>query len=225
MKKQWSLITLVYFFFIYFLVWFSWGFIDWYSAGVLSNLESHTVFFFFEEVFDSSLIIFLILYIFKKWTVKLEDVGVVTNHLVKNIFMGVLLGVFLGVIMFYINEFMISQFGEGLIEHYLVRAIKEAKGGLSLSLLALIACVFVPVSEELLYRGFVYNIFKRNFRRLSLAIIITALVFIVLHINPVWFPSLFLISIGLTMLYEYTGSLIGPIVAHSVINGMVFIVK
>lgn len=225
MKKQWSIRVLFYFFFIYFLVWFIWGFIDWYSAGILNDLESYTLFFFFEEVFDSLLIIFLILYIFKKWTVKLKDVGIVTNHLVKNIFIGMLLGLFLSEILFYINVFMISQFGEGPIEHYLVKAIREAKGGLALSLFALIACVFVPVSEELLYRGFVYNVFKRNFRRLSLAIIITALVFIILHINPVWFPSLFLISIGLTILYEYTGSLIGPIVAHSVINSMVFIIK
>jgi membrane protease YdiL (CAAX protease family) len=86
-----------------------------------------------------------------------------------------------------------------------------------------IAVLEVPLLEETVFRGFLY----RAFRRCSgpaLAIPISALLFALAHV-PDWpqMPALFVLGIGLAYLYERSGSLVTPIVFHTVFNGWTFL--
>lgn len=90
--------------------------------------------------------------------------------------------------------------------------------------MAVVFAGFVPIGEELLFRGFLYNWMKRVIRR-SWAIFFTAFLFALVHFsagqgiaNLIILPSLFVLSWTLTFLYERTGSLWAPIGLHMVFN-------
>lgn len=91
---------------------------------------------------------------------------------------------------------------------------------------AMSLAVIVPIGEELLFRGFLYNWFKNVMRR-DFAIILTALLFAVIHYstaqgvaNLVILPPLFVLAWALTFLYEKTETLFAPIALHMTFNGV-----
>jgi membrane protease YdiL (CAAX protease family) len=80
------------------------------------------------------------------------------------------------------------------------------------------AAVFlIPVAEELLFRGVLYPSFKQSFGRRR-ALWISAVLFGVVHFNLMTFLPLTVLGLLLAWLYERTGNLLAPIVAHSAFN-------
>jgi membrane protease YdiL (CAAX protease family) len=93
-----------------------------------------------------------------------------------------------------------------------------------LVLSAALTCVVAPVSEELLFRGFIFTAL-RNWRGTMPAAVITGLLFGAVHIGSA--PLLDLVPLaglgfGLCLLYRYTGSLYPCIVTHSLNNSIAF---
>jgi membrane protease YdiL (CAAX protease family) len=89
-----------------------------------------------------------------------------------------------------------------------------------LAAVLLAVALLVPVAEEVLWRGFAYRAFRQRYSRLAAAAC-TSAIFAAFHFNLVGFPSLFVIGMGLVLLYERTGSLVTPISAHATINSMI----
>ena len=83
--------------------------------------------------------------------------------------------------------------------------------------LSLSAVVVAPLTEELLLRGFFYATLRRYIGPLG-AIVLSALVFSLLHGYAFGFLALFLIGFLLSYLYERTGSLVASICAHAANN-------
>jgi membrane protease YdiL (CAAX protease family) len=87
-----------------------------------------------------------------------------------------------------------------------------------------LTCVVAPISEEFLFRGFIFTAL-RNWRGTFPAAVITGLLFGGVHAGSA--PVLDLVPLaglgfGLCLLYRYTGSLYPCIVTHSLNNSIAF---
>jgi hypothetical protein len=88
--------------------------------------------------------------------------------------------------------------------------------------LGLVTIALVPVAEEALFRGVLYPWIKQaGFPRLALWV--TSIGFAAIHLNMVSFVPLLVFALLLTYLYEKTGNLIAPIVAHGLFNALNFL--
>lgn len=88
-------------------------------------------------------------------------------------------------------------------------------------LIALSTIVLAPIAEEMLFRGLLYPALKQAGHPL-IAIYGVSLLFGVIHINLVAALPLAFFGVILTILYEITGNLFAPIIAHSLFNLMNF---
>lgn len=80
-----------------------------------------------------------------------------------------------------------------------------------------IAAIAAPITEELLFRGCLYGFLRQSIGRAA-AIILSSLVFALIHAHPATIPALVVFAIGLALLYEATGTLWAPILSHSLFN-------
>ena len=90
-------------------------------------------------------------------------------------------------------------------------------GPLAFVVLGISAVVVAPITEEILFRGFLYSTMRRYLGPLG-AITLTALGFSLLHNYAFGALSLFVIGFLLGYLYERTGSLVASIAAHAANN-------
>ncbi len=79
------------------------------------------------------------------------------------------------------------------------------------------SCLLIPAAEELLYRGVVYKRMRAVFG-VRLAIILSALLFGLMHGNLVQFLYAGLLGLLLAYLLERTGSVWAPVLAHIAAN-------
>jgi membrane protease YdiL (CAAX protease family) len=81
----------------------------------------------------------------------------------------------------------------------------------------LLATLFAPFWEEMVFRGIVYPWLKSKVSQ-KYALILSALLFASIHNHlPAFFP-LALFGLALALVYEYTGSLVSSIVLHALFN-------
>ena len=82
--------------------------------------------------------------------------------------------------------------------------------------------VVAPVTEEVLFRGLILRGFLANYSKRS-AILLSALLFAVMHTNPWQFISTFVAGVVLAWLLIETGSLLPCLFAHAVANGTAYL--
>ena len=101
-----------------------------------------------------------------------------------------------------------------------------AAGQLSASLAVGLICygIISPLAEELVFRGIVYNELKRSYR-LPLAMLISALLFGLYHMNPVQGGYGFIMGLLLAYLYEYFGIFLWPVLVHMLANSLAYILS
>lgn len=83
------------------------------------------------------------------------------------------------------------------------------------------AILLAPVAEEILFRGILYPTLKQSGHP-TLALWVTSLLFASCHMNLLTFLPLTLLALVLTWLYEKTGNLLTPILAHVIFNSINF---
>lgn len=106
-------------------------------------------------------------------------------------------------------------------EQQAVQVVHMAVTFYSRAILGVITVLLAPVAEELLFRGILYPAIKRaGFQRLALWG--SSLLFAAVHLNLAAFLPLLVLAVVLTLLYEHTGNLLAPIVAHALFNGLNF---
>lgn len=88
---------------------------------------------------------------------------------------------------------------------------------LTAALMILLAGILVPIAEELIFRGFLYNFLKERWGVWP-GVFISALVFAIIHGNVIVGVTAFFLGIILAILYEYSHSLWTSILFHSVNN-------
>jgi len=86
-----------------------------------------------------------------------------------------------------------------------------------LVLTAVLACLIGPIAEEFFFRGVVYAALRQRSSRL-IAMLVSAVLFSLIHTNVVGFVPILLLGMLLAYLYERTGSLIAPMTVHILHN-------
>ncbi len=101
-----------------------------------------------------------------------------------------------------------------------------AAGQLSASLAVGLICygIVSPLAEELVFRGIIYNELKRGYK-LPLAMLISALLFGLYHMNPVQGGYGFIMGLLLAYLYEYFGNFFWPALVHMLANCLAYILS
>ncbi len=94
--------------------------------------------------------------------------------------------------------------------------------------------VVSPVMEELVFRGYVYNVMRTSFRTAMsrytfaaelIAMLLSAALFTIVHAfgaSPFGLLTIFIGSLIMTELYRRTGSLAAPVLMHFVLNAAIW---
>ena len=94
---------------------------------------------------------------------------------------------------------------------------------LSLLIYLLLLAVIAPVAEELLFRGYLYPALREKMSKYA-AVGISAMLFALLHMNPMALIPITIIGVVLAVLYEMTRSIIPCVVCQAMNNLLVFCV-
>ena len=87
-------------------------------------------------------------------------------------------------------------------------------------LLILLAVVIAPLTEEMIFRGFFQTMIRSYLGRPWPAIVMTSVLFAMVHGNPTHWPALFVLSVAMGYAYEKSGSLWQPLFIHAMFNGL-----
>ena len=87
-------------------------------------------------------------------------------------------------------------------------------------LLFIAVVIIAPLGEELLFRGFLQQILEKHWKDVTKAVLVTALFFAMIHMNPYWFIQIYILGILLGFLAWKTKSVIPPLILHGINNAM-----
>ena len=146
----------------------------------------------------------------------------------KNTGRCLLLGLVTGMVLVHIartlalmSSVLIQAFGDQVEPQKLVTLIAEESANQenigTLIFFVVMAVAVAPVAEEILFRGILYPAVKQ-LGHPRVAVIGTALLFALFHVNLLTFASLTAVALALIALYEFTDNLLAPITAHAVFN-------
>ena len=98
-----------------------------------------------------------------------------------------------------------------------VTLVRETSDVGLLVAMAVTAIIFAPITEELIFRGYLYPVVKK-FTDRWFASIFSGVLFGVIHFNVMALPMLALMGVILAVIYERSGSLWVPIGCHAAFN-------
>ncbi len=82
------------------------------------------------------------------------------------------------------------------------------------------AVVIAPLVEEMVFRGFFQQQLEQVYRNATVAVLLSSLLFTILHFNPWWSLQIYILGLVLGYLAWRTGSIWPPIVIHAIVNGL-----
>lgn len=82
----------------------------------------------------------------------------------------------------------------------------------------LLLAILPAIAEELIFRGFVFGVFRQ--RSIAAATVISSISFAVLHLNITQAIHTVLLGVLLSLIREITGSVLPCMVAHATLNGI-----
>jgi membrane protease YdiL (CAAX protease family) len=100
-----------------------------------------------------------------------------------------------------------------------VKMMKGADDPLTVTLMVLMACIGAPLSEEIVFRGYIYGAVKKM-GGIVFSMVFSALFFSVVHMNLASLLPLFVLGLALAAVYELTGTLWAPIAVHFLFNSV-----
>lgn len=86
---------------------------------------------------------------------------------------------------------------------------------------ALAVVVAAPIGEEIFFRGFLFGSLRRRFG-FWVSGAISGAVFAAVHVLPLLMPLMFVVGLGLALIYERRGSLVASMAAHAAFNSIGF---
>jgi hypothetical protein len=149
----------------------------------------------------------------------MNAIGLGLPGLRRNVYLGLTAGVLLLVIGQTMDYISSALWGTSPLQEMLLEGARDPG---VLPALLVVGSVFAPISEEIYFRGFAYPAFRKR-AGIRGGIILCSLFFAAAHLDPRAFLSLVVVSVGLTYLYEYSGSIVPSVVAHFLINTSSFV--
>jgi uncharacterized protein len=104
-------------------------------------------------------------------------------------------------------------FEKQMLESFVIHSISD------FAIIVLSAVVFAGVFEEMLFRGFVQKTFEKEFS-VSQAILITAFIFGMIHMNPWWLVQISFFGVFLGIMAWKSDSIIPSMIVHFINNGL-----
>jgi len=104
------------------------------------------------------------------------------------------------------------------LKHELLEIMDKSPGPLIKILIAVGAVIVAPLFEELLFRGHLQTLLSRVTRQPWLAVIVTSILFALVHHWSIWLP-IFTLSLCLGYMYERTANLWVTVLMHAMFNG------
>jgi membrane protease YdiL (CAAX protease family) len=99
----------------------------------------------------------------------------------------------------------------------IVRFLANSPTGLAKGVVIVSAVVLAPLQEEFIFRGYIYGVLRR-YAGVPAGIVINAALFAGIHLHAPSFAGLFVLAVCLTLAYEWTGTLLVPILVHALFN-------
>jgi len=134
-----------------------------------------------------------------------QSVGVVVGQL-QNLFLGV---------------------APDVLAHETLQSLRRSPGDPWAIVIMVLVVVAAPIVEEFSYRGLVQQSFRGLGANRSIAIVLTSLLFVFMHVPALpnasiaaAIATLLVLSLVLGWLYERTGRLLVPIIAHALFNAV-----
>jgi len=115
-----------------------------------------------------------------------------------------------------LDLFGLPPAAQEVVEQYLRGRAGREWGGMGA--IALGAVVAAPLTEELLFRGFIFGMLRSWMGRRG-ALLLTSAAFAGFHVLPAVILPIFLVGLVLNWIYLRTGSLAYPILFHALFNG------
>jgi membrane protease YdiL (CAAX protease family) len=159
---------------------------------------------------------------------------------------GVLTGLGALLISMFVNPasaFVLDRLGystESTVQQQFMRGLEgwvRESPAAAIPAIVLVVIIFGPAVEELVFRGAIFNgLYRlgrlvsahsfgkedsgRAARRVSFALsaLVSSGIFALLHLEPVLLPAILILAVILCALFERTGSLLPPFVAHATFN-------
>lgn len=166
--------------------------------------------------------------------------------LLAGVGVGVAVGVGAVVVSLFVNPisvFVLDRLGystESTVQQPFMRGLVgwvESNPAAAIPAIVLVVVLFGPAVEELVFRGAVFNglnrlgalVSSRTVRgenpartsgKLSFALstLASSTFFALLHLEPVLLPAILLLAVALCVLFQRTGSLLPPFIAHATFN-------
>lgn len=110
-------------------------------------------------------------------------------------------------------------FGSGSSRQEIVELFNSSRTIDQRVLVIILAVAIAPITEEFLFRLFLYGVFKRYFGRF-LGLIMNASLFAAAHTHLPSFVPLFVLGSFLTIAYEWSGSILVSMTMHSIFNSV-----
>lgn len=101
--------------------------------------------------------------------------------------------------------------------------IMQPDSAMGFIFLFLAVVIMAPIGEEMVFRGFLQKFLEEYWKDITRAILISSLIFAMIHFNPYWTIQIYLLGIILGFLSWKTKSIIPSIILHSLNNGIAFI--
>jgi membrane protease YdiL (CAAX protease family) len=175
------------------------------------------------EIYVTSIIAIIIFFVFKELLILIVLIyfGIYFQEEKKLLKVKKLKNCIISFILFIPLLFLISFIIQNILPEYKQQEIvlNFKSNLLKDKALLLHVLIIAPVVEEIIFRGYIYRILKTKIP-IIFAIIISSTLFSLIHYNVLSFILLFVLSIFLTYIYERNGSIMCPIIIHSLFNLM-----
>ena len=78
--------------------------------------------------------------------------------------------------------------------------------------------ILAPLGEEIIFRGFLQQILETQWKDTTRAVLFTAFLFSLIHMNPYWFFQIYILGVFLGFLAWKTNSIVAPLILHGLNN-------
>ncbi len=217
LKQRWLIRDVFYILLAYVIVIVLVTYIENQILGLSLDKNENPCIYFINIVIEAMVLMLLPIFVAGKYyDAEFEDLGLTLQHFIRNIFIGLIAGALLLALATAVEPLVTAFLGKSHDDLY-VRLLKKSKGEVVFFILAFSAVFLAPLSEEVFNRGFTYTILRKRYGKF-IGLIFSSLFFVVLHFD-IWNAIyLFIVSIGLTLLFDRTQSLVPGITAHALIN-------
>jgi hypothetical protein len=193
--------------------------ISWLIGNFINTLVPVQKFFISTLIQTGSILLSIIYFLIFK-SVSLGNLGFKKG---KSIFkVGILGGLFLFILVVVIGVIIELLIPMNPNLQPFAQIVLEAKNTKEFLVLLIIGTILAPLGEEIYFRGLVYPAFKKKWG-IKKGMLLTGAFFALLHFDLIRFVPLAVGGAGLAYLYEKTGSIITPMVAHGTWNGIMMI--